>query len=333
LLAAVDPPKHRRSPPWRRRPSRRALALAALLLASLLGAPPLIKFFVAEQIGNQVNRVPDVFAPLEDAARPPLTGALTFLLVGTDTRSDAPTTGTGADGDGLGRDRSDVIMLARVDAARTGATIVSIPRDSWVDIPGLGRSKINSAYATGGPSLLVQTVEGLTGLRVDHLAVIDFAGFQALVDAVDGIDVATGTGPIVSHLNGEAALKFVRQRQAQPLGDLDRVRQEQMALRALLVKTMSNGALTDPGGLYRLLDAARTSVGVDDTLTNGRLRAVAAELRKVQPTAVRFVQAPIERWGSEGSQPVAYLAPYATELWSALRSDTLDNYLYQHSTG
>jgi anionic cell wall polymer biosynthesis LytR-Cps2A-Psr (LCP) family protein len=179
----------------------------------------------------------------------------------------------------------------------------------------------------------VQTVEGLTGLRVDHLAVIDFAGFQALVDAVDGIDVATGTGPIVSHLDGEAALKFVRQRQAEPLGDLDRVRQEQMALRALLVKAMSNGALTDPGGLYRLLDAARTSVGVDDTLTNGRLRAVAADLRKVQPTAVRFVQAPIERWGSEGNQPVAYLAPYATELWSALRSDTLDNYLYQHSTG
>ena len=241
---------------WRR-PSRRALIVAALLLASLLGAPPLIKFFVAEQIGNQVNRVPDVFTPLEDAARPPLTGALTFLLVGTDTRSDAPTTGTGAGGDGLGRDRSDVLMLARVDAARTGATIVSIPRDSWVDIPGHGRNKINSAYAAGGPSLLVQTVEGLTGLRVDHLAVIDFAGFEALVDAVDGIDVTTGTGPIVSHLDGEAALKFVRQRQAQPLGDLDRVRHEQMALRALLVKTMSNGALTDPGGLYRLLDAAR----------------------------------------------------------------------------
>src|SRR5689334_1197729 len=303
------------------------------MLAGLLAGPPIIKFLVAEQIGNQVSRVPDVFTPLDGAARPPSTGALTFLLVGVDTRSDAPTTGTGAGGDGQRRGRSDVLMLARVDAERKSATIVSIPRDSWVDIPGRGRDKINSAYASGGPSLLVQTVERLTGLRIDHLAVIDFAGFEALVDAVDGIDVVTGTGPIASHMDGSAALRFVRQRQPQPLGDLDRVRHEQMALRALLVKAMSSGALSDPGGLYRLLDAARSSVGVDDTLTNGRLRAVAAELRKLQPTAVRFVQAPIIAWGSEGSQPVAYLAPYATELWSALRSDTLDNYLYQHSTG
>ena len=179
----------------------------------------------------------------------------------------------------------------------------------------------------------MQTVEGLTGLRVDHLAVIDFAGFEALVDAVDGIDVTTGTGPIVSHLDGEAALKFVRQRQAQPLGDLDRVRHEQMALRALLVKTMSNGALTDPAGLPAArcgpeLGRRRRHAHQRTSARGGRGAAEAAAAR-----AVRFVQAPIDRWGSEGSQPVSYLAPYATELWSALRDDTLDAYLYQHSTG
>ncbi len=311
------------------------------MLAALFGTPTIIKFFLAEQIGNQVNRVPDVFAPLEGASRPPATNGLTFLLVGTDTRSDEPTTGTEANGDGLGGDRSDVLMLARLDPSRTSATVISIPHDSWVEIPGHGMNKINKAYALGGPSLLIQTVEVLTGIRVDHLAVIDFAGFEALVDAVGGIDVAISAATSqdgfnfhqgLNHLDGLAALTFVRQRHGLADGDLDREQREQSALRALLTRIEVTGMMSDVAGLYRLLDAARRSVGVDDTLTNDRLRALAADLRNLQPSDVQFVRTPVAAFGREGQQAVDYLDPRAADLWSAVRGGTVDEYLYQHST-
>lgn len=132
--------------------------------------------------------VNDVFGPLDVAQRPAATESLTFLLVGTDSRSPEPTTGAEASGPEYvpGAQRSDVIMLFTLSPDRTGASVVSIPRDSWVPIPGRGLGKINTAYSYGGPTLLINTVEQLTQLRVDHFMVIDFAGFQQMTDAVGG---------------------------------------------------------------------------------------------------------------------------------------------------
>lgn len=148
---------------------------------------------------------------------------MTFLLVGTDSRSAASTTGEDATGPSFvpGAQRSDVVMLAQVSADRQSARVVSIPRDSWVEIPGRGRGKVNAAYSWGGAALLVATVEKLTGVRVDHFAVIDFAGFRSVVDAVGGVDVGvaarTASAGVtsqagVNHLDGDAALVYVRQR-------------------------------------------------------------------------------------------------------------------------
>lgn len=332
-------PKHRRVVTVRHRRTRKVLLVATLLIVGLACAPAVAKYVVAEQLGSQVNRVPEVFAPLDPAARPPGTPASTILLVGTDTQSGAPTTGTAAGGDGLGGGRSDVLMLARIDPSGPGATIVSIPRDSWVEVPGHGMNKINAAYAYGGPSLLIQTVEKLTGIRVDHLAVVDFAGFQALVDAVGGIDVtvlaSTALDGVefhqgVNHLDGYAALKFVRQRRGLADGDLDRAQREQSALRALIGKVTSSGTLSDVGGVYRLLEAARHSVGVDDTLTNGGLRALVAEVRNLRPDDVQFLRAPVGGFGREGEQAVNYLDPRADELWAAVRSGRTSAYAEQH---
>jgi LCP family protein required for cell wall assembly len=335
-------PKHRAAPPprwWRTRRTAVALGVVLSALVVLLGGPKLLKFMLLEQLGNEVARVPDVFTPLDAVARPPENSALTFLLVGTDTRSDSPTTGTGAGGDGLGRDRSDVLMIVRIDPSRTNLAVVSIPRDSWVEIPGHGMNKINAAYAYGGPSLLIQTVELLTAIRIDHLAVIDFAGFQAMVDAVGGIDVsileATSQEGVqfhegLNHLDGYAALKFVRQRHGLVNGDLDRAQREQSALRALLVKAVETGMLSDLGGLYRLINAATQSIGVDETLSSGRLRVLVSELRKLQASDVQFVRAPVTGFGREGPQSVDYLDPRARELWTALRSGGLDAYLLRH---
>jgi LCP family protein required for cell wall assembly len=294
-------------------------------------------FYLTERLGNNLSRVPGAFGGLDASSRPPAGAALTFLLVGTDSRSPVPTTGdAAADGVNPGSERSDVLMLARIDPDRTRAAVVSIPRDSWVDIPGHGRNKINAAYAFGGPPLLIQTVEQLTGNRIDHFAVIDFAGFQSMVDAVGGIDVRVAEASSndgvqfrqgLNQLDGQEALAYVRQRYDLPRGDIDRAQRQQNVLRALLDKAVSGGLLADPVQLYRLLDAVSHAVSVDDTLSNGGIRALGVEMRGLRPSEVTFVGAPVAGLGREGPQSVVYLDQIRSgELWAALRTDGVAAY-------
>jgi LCP family protein required for cell wall assembly len=313
------------------------VAVGAVLLLSLVGA---LVVTLTEKLGNDVTRVPDAFKGLDSAARPPAGDGLTFLLVGTDTRSDVPTTGTDANATGAGG-RSDVLMVARLTEDGKNAAVVSIPRDSWVDIPGHGMNKINAAYAFGGPSLLIRTVENLTELHIDHFAVVDFAGFRSVVDAVDGIDVgisaATSNGGVdfhqgVNHLDGRGALAYVRQRYGLTDGDLDRAQRQQNALRAVLTKMAATGILDDPVGLYRLLDAATSFVDVDDSLTNEGLRALTQKVRGVPPENVLFLRAPVSGLGHEGAQSVVYLDTLqADQLWDALRQGTMAGYVERHA--
>lgn len=313
----------------RRRRGRRALVGVGVTVLLLIGALSAAIFLLSEQIGGNVERVPDVFAGLGEGSRPPVTGALTFVVVGTDSRAAQPTMGTvAAAGADPGSQRSDVVMVVRIGPDRRQAAVVSVPRDSWVDIPGRGPGKINEAYSFGGPALLVGTIENLTKIRVDHFAVIDFAGFREIVDAVGGIDVAISAATSndgvdfrqgVNHLDGAQSLAFVRQRYDLPGGDLDRAQRQQSALRSLLSRTASGGTLTDPLALYRLLDAASRSIGVDAALTNGGLRALGLELVALRPHAVAFLTAPVSGLGREGEQSVVYLdEDRSTELWAAL---------------
>ena len=332
-LPAVGAPQPRRG-----RGRRIALVLGSLVLLLVLLVGGTV-FAVSENLGNNVTRVPDAFVGLDEAARPVATNSLTFLLVGTDTRSDTPTTGA-AGGGGVGGDRSDVLMLATVDPSRTSASVVSIPRDSWVDIPGYGMNKVNAAYALGGPSLLIQTVENLTQLRVDHFGVIDFAGFESMVDAVGGIDVhvAEATSNIgvdfeqgLNHLDGAEALAFVRQRYDLADGDLDRAQRQQAVLRALLSKAASGSTFSNPTAFYTLLDAATRSVGVDNTLSNGGLRSLALEMTGLRPSAVTFVRAPLAGLGREGEQSVVYLDQVISgDLWRAVSDGRTSEYATAH---
>jgi LCP family protein required for cell wall assembly len=326
-----------------RRRGRRILIGLAVVVLLLLVAVAGTMFFLTERLGNNVTRVPDAFRGLDTGARPPVNDAVTFLLVGTDSRSDEPTTGSDAPaGVDPGSQRSDVLMLARINGARTSASVVSIPRDSWVDIPGRGRNKINAAYAFGGPPLLIQAVEQLTNIRVDHFAVIDFAGFQAMVDTVGGIDVSVAKATShdgvqfrqgANHLDGAQALAYVRQRHDLPRGDIDRAQRQQNALRALLEKAVSSGLLADPVRLYRLLDAVSRSVSIDDTLSNGGMRELGIEMRGLRPSGVTFLGAPVRGLGREGAQSVVYLDDgRSAELWDALKSDSIAGYAQRNRT-
>lgn len=326
----------RRPGPGRGR--RVAVVLGAVVLVLVLVVVGAV-FAFTESLGDNVVRVPDAFAGLDESTRPAPSEALTFLLVGTDTRSDSPTTGEDAGG-AVGGDRSDVLMLARVDPSRRAASVVSIPRDSWVDVPGHGPNKINAAYALGGPSLLIRTVEDLTGLRVDHFGVIDFAGFESMIDAVGGIDVtiseSTSNDGVafqqgLNHLDGAAALAFVRQRYDLAGGDLDRAQRQQAVLRALLGRAASGSAFSNPASLLALLDAASRSVGVDDTLSNGGLRSLALEMAGLRPSAVTFVRAPVGGLGREGAQSVVHLdRTTSDELWRAVRDGRTEAYADAH---
>jgi LCP family protein required for cell wall assembly len=325
------------APRGQHRRGRRILVVLAVVLLLLLSIAVGTAYYLTERLGDNVSRVPDVFVGIDAAARPPADGTVTFLLVGTDSRSDVPTTGDGAASDAdAGSQRSDVLMLATVDAAGTRASVVSIPRDSWVDIPGRGRNKINSAFAYGGPPLLIETVEQLTRIHVDHFAVIDFAGFQAMVDTVGGIDVrvakATSSDGVQfregrNHLDGTAALAYVRQRYNLPRGDIDRAQRQQNALRALLTKAASSGVLADPIKLYRLLDAVSRSVSVDSTLGNGGIRELGIDMSGLRPSGVTFLGAPVRTLGHEGSQSVVYLDDVrSAELWAAVADDSVAAY-------
>ena len=218
-------------------------------------------------------------------------------------------------------------MVAHVAPDRKSATVVSIPRDSLVDIPGRGSGRVSGAYAAGGPSLLIQTVEQLTALRIDHFAVIDFAGFRSMVDAVGGIDVdvARRRSAVsrrgMNHMDGAQALGYVRDRTGIATGD--RARRQQNALRAILEKAASSDILIDPVRLYDFLDAASHAVGVDDTLSNGGMRALALKLSDLRPADVLFLRAPVAALGRDGGGIVVQLdSARAPQLWTAVQQGT-----------
>jgi LCP family protein required for cell wall assembly len=314
------------APPKRRRRWPRALLALALAALTVLVLASATLYLSSEQLGNNVARLPDVFSSLDRTPRPPPIGdRVSFLLVGTDSRPDPA----------AGVRRGDMLMLARIDInqSRTGGSVISIPRDSWVDIPGRGPGAIDAAYAAGGPPLLIQTVEQLTKARINHFAIIDFAGFRQMVDAVGGIDVQTtqAVGPAgvrfvggPNHLDGVQALAYVRQLDSASSGGyLGRAARMQNALRALMDRAASSGLLADPIGVYQLLDAVSRSMSVDDTLSNNDLRQLGLEMRSLRSSNVQFVIAPVNRIGRLDDARAA-------ELWDALRNDAVGAYIQRH---
>lgn len=321
------------APQPRRRRGRRAVAVGCLSLVVLLGGGVGLALVLSERLGNNVTRVHNAFGEVDESNRPLPTGALTFLLVGTDSRSEETPPGVAANGR---NSEGDVVMIAQIAADRRSATVVSIPRETWVAIPDRRPDRIAAAYSSGGPSLLIRTVESLTDLRIDHFAVIDFAGFRQMVDAVGGIDVDVTvpgagfrTGP--AHMDGAQALAYVRDGNGYLRGD--RARRQQSALRAILVKAASSGTFTDPVRLYDLLDAASRSVGVDDTLSNGGLRALGLKLSELGPTKVLFVRAPVAAVGLEGGRTAMRLDPVrAPELWASIRNGSTADYVARNAS-
>lgn len=289
------------------RRARRVLPRVAVTVIVLLATVAAGLFAITERLGDTIVRIPAVFTSLEEVLRPPGTPGQTFLLVGEDSRPAPDASG-------------DALVLARVSADRGSVTVVSVPGDVLVDVPGRGRAAVGGTYADGGPALVVQTVEALTATRVDHVAVVDLARSDAVVDALDGVDL-----PGAGRLDGAGTTAYLDRAGA---GGPDRSGRQQAVLRAVLAEVVSGGTLTDPMATWDLLDAVSRSVRLDDTLTNGGLRTLAVELRGVRPGDFTLLAAPVV--DPAGPAGAAELDARATELWDALRTGDAAGYAGRH---
>lgn len=329
----------------RRRRTRRVLYAALVLLCTGALLIAGTGWWAYEHYTGRVERIPNAFPTnVPAAAKPPPSkdGSQTFLLVGVDARSDLPTTGKDAEAPEWkpGAQRSDTMMLVHLPADHKHAYVVSLPRDSWVSIPGHGQAKLNAAFSWGGPPLLIDTVQRLTKVKIDHLAVIDWSGFKKLTDAVGGVDITVdktvsrrnGPGGVwtagTHHMNGDDALDYVRERYGLPRGDLDRTHRQQNFLRAVLSKMLSGGTFTNPLKLKRTLDQVTSVVSVDDKLSNSDLRGLVWNMRGVSSSDMVFMNAPISGFDTIQKQSVVLLdANGSSELWQAIRNDTMGDYL------
>ncbi|MEU7469287.1 LCP family protein [Streptomyces sp. NPDC044984] len=265
----------RPAPDWRRRVKWTAITVATVLVVTTVGT-----YFWAD---SKLNREVDLSKVIE---RPEKGEGTNYLIVGSDSREgmtdeDKKKLHTGsADGK-----RTDSMMI--LHTGDNGPTLISLPRDSNVEIPsfvgsdsgktypGAGRQvKLNAAYAEDGPELLVRTVEFNTGLHIDHYVEIGFAGFANIVDAVGGVEMDipqdikdTKSGADLKKgkqtLNGEEALAFVRTRYALAGSDLDRTKNQQKFLSALANQVATPGTVLNPFTLYPTMGAGLDSLIVD----------------------------------------------------------------------
>lgn len=257
--------------------------------------------------------------------------AQNILLLGSDTRGEISdeideVTGT----------RADAIMVVHVPAERDEIDVMSIMRDNWVPIEGHGHGKINAALAYGGVPLMVATVENFIDARIDHVAVIDFDGFEALTDALGGVTVTSDhaftageheftQGP--QQLDGASALAFVRERKSFKDGDYQRARNQQAYMKGVMERVLSRDTLTSPKKISDVVGSLSPYMTVNEELDSSYLAGLGFEMRSVRGKDVRFFTSPTLGTGWEGNQSV--VRPdwdEIEELQEHFRNDTLEMY-------
>lgn len=266
--------------------------------------------------------------------------ALNILIMGTDTRTgqgnDFGDPGTTASGNG----HSDTTILLHVSADRSRAFAVSIPRDSWVTRPSCKdgdtstvTGRFNDAFAAGGPACTIRAVETLTNVRVDHFFVVDFKGFQSVVDAVGGVPICLAEavddpksglkldkGTHV--LDGTQALAFARARKTLGDGsDLSRIDRQQVFLSALIRQVQSKSLLTDLPALVSVVTSVSQSLTTDTELGNlEALKDLALSLQGITPSKVKFLTVP---WVARpDGATIEWNTTKAEPIWQAMINDS-----------
>jgi LCP family protein required for cell wall assembly len=280
---------------------------------------------------NAVTKVDT--APKGD--RPSGSKGYNYLLVGSDSREGmtAAQKKELATGSAAGR-RTDSIILVHVPAGGGKPALISLPRDSYVPIPGRGSNKINAAFAFGGPKLLVQTVEQVTDLHIDGYVEIGFGGFASVVDSLDGVNICVKNDMKdpkaginlkkgCQNLDGKNALGYVRARYSDPRGDIGRADRQRQFLGAIMKKAATPSTVLVPTRYWGFTHAAAKGliVGEDTSMTDaGR---VMLALRAVSRDEGLSLVVPIqsENYQTQAGSSVKWNTARAKELFSMLRND------------
>lgn len=254
-----------------------------------------------------------------------------ILLLGSDTRS-------GSEAAQVSGSRADSIMLMHIPADGKGVYLVSIMRDTWVNIPGYGSAKINAALNYGGISLQVATVENLLGIKIDHVAEIEFEGFKALVNSVGGVDVqvpfnfdinAWSFKQGMQHMDGGAALAFVRARYQFADGDYQRVRNQRAFLRGLYNTMKAKGALSNVASFQSSIESLTDYMRVDQGLNAAQIAQIAAPVLTSGDTTMRMTTLPNAGpgWSYDGQSIIFVDQAANAQLAHALQNDTMDQFM------
>ncbi len=336
--APVPPPAPRRAQPRGKGLRRALIAVAAVLVVALVGVGA-YAWNINRQITSNIHRglvlpvdTPTPGAPAPTTSETPTvqqpreTGVLNYVLLGSDSRSDADP----ADG------RSDTIMIVHLNKKRTKAYITSFPRDMYVNIPGYGRNKINAAFELGGPTLTVKTLQELTGAHMDHVVLVDFEGFIDLTNDLGGVTVPNKTA-FSSHgydypvgkvkIQGKKALWFVRERHALPGGDLSRAENQRNVIKAIVAKGLSAGVISDPAKFSSFVGNLSKHLTVDNSLSDSEIRSTALSLR-LDASDIELLQAPLSGFGTANGQSIDVVDQVKmAELGKALQDDEMGAYL------
>lgn len=267
-------------------------------------------------------------------------GLHNILLLGTDERA-----GGDASYNELNGIRPDVLVVVSIDVDKGGVTMVNLPRDTMVEIPPCesgdegegwngGIDQLNHAMTYGGMDCQGNTVETITGIHLDHMVMVDFAGFENIVDSVGGIEMCV-PAPIddpkahlqldagLQTLDGEQALGLARSRDSTETGsDLGRIENQQRMIGAILREVTEGDILSSPSSLYGFLDSITDSLTTDDSLTVDTMTELAIAMREVDLGRMNMVTAPVTDYPADPNK-VALEEPAAQELFSAVAAGEL----------
>lgn len=328
--------------PARRRRNKRRYILLVILGVFLIAALASAVFVgnLAHSFDTKTQKIPAAF-PRENL-RPvkpsegPAAEAMNVLILGSDSRGDSLDL---AEGGTPSNQRSDTMMWMHIPADRKNIFLMSVMRDTWVDIPGHGQAKINAAMAFGGVPLVVQTLEGMFKNRIDHVAIVDFEGFKAITDALGGVEVDVPLPFTSTHggytfaagpqkLNGDQALGFVRERYAFIDGDYQRVKDQQIFLKAVLNTVLSPATVTNPIKVTELVDKVAPYISVDQGLDAAVVGNLAVSLKSVRGGDVISFTLPTLGTGTSADGQSVVLSDDAAiaAIAQALTDDSLASY-------
>ncbi|MGO2377431.1 LCP family protein [Brevibacterium aurantiacum] len=321
-------PKRKKKKVWR----KILVALLVIVILGVLGVG-LYLWNVGRTFDNNANKLTD--EQIFGTQRPDdqkEDGGTNILLLGSDEPMDQVDVN---DSRGL---RSDTIMVMHIPESGSDVQVMSIPRDSWVDIEGHGKAKINSALSTGGLPLAVSTISDFIGTELDHVAIIDFEGFKALTDSLGGVTVNSEQafekngytftkGENV--LDGDEALTFVRERKSFQDGDFQRARNQQAFIRGLTNEIISADTLSNPKKIQNMVKDFSPYMYVDSGLDAQYISATAFAMRDVRPGDIEFFTSPTAGVGtsSDGQSIVNVDEEELKKVQDAYKNDTVDEYV------